>query len=242
MDKHFIIEEIKRTAAENGNKPLGREKFCKVTGINSYEWLGKYWARWGDALAEAGYEPNKLQDSFSDDFIIEKFISLIQESGKFPVDAELRIKRREDKDFPSHGVFSKFGKKSELVKKVIDYCVNKGDLEQVIEICKPFLAKNEPDLGDLPETSNAKIDEGFVYLIQSGRNYKIGKTYDIGRRKYDLKIQLPDPIKEIHSIRTDDPNGIETYWHGRFQAKRKNGEWFELTPEDVKAFKKRNFM
>ena len=57
-----------------------------------------------------------------------------------------------------------------------------------------------------------------------------------------LSIQLPERLKMVHVIRTDDSSGIEDYWHRRFEAKHKNGEWFELDAGDIAAFKRRKFM
>jgi len=48
--------------------------------------------RWGDALREAGLEPNLFNQAYDTKMIIEKFVSLIRELGKFPVRRELQLK------------------------------------------------------------------------------------------------------------------------------------------------------
>ena len=75
-----------------------------------------------------------------------------------------------------------------------------------------------------------------------GKHYKIGRTASPGRREYDLAVQMPEKLTLVHSIRTDDPVGIEAHWHKRFERLRTNGEWFELSSQDVKTFKRRTFM
>ncbi len=64
-----------------------------------------------------------------------------------------------------------------------------------------------------------------------------------GKRELaELVIQLPQAAKVVHSIKTNDPAGIEEYWHRRFHDRRKNGEWFELTAQGLAAFRRRKFM
>lgn len=60
------------------------------------------------------------------------------------------------------------------------------------------------------------IEIGSVYLMKSGKFFKIGHSNAVGRRERELAIQMPDKLKVVHEIRTDDPPGIEAYWHRRF--------------------------
>jgi hypothetical protein len=93
-----------------------------------------------------------------------------------------------------------------------------------------------------PTGPDTETQLGFVYLARMGKYYKIGHTGSVGRRQYEIALQLPEKLTLVHSISTDDPAGIEAYWHKRFEQKRANGEWFELAAQDVRAFKRRTFM
>ena len=102
--------------------------------------------------------------------------------------------------------------------------------------CESFLqSQKEAEIDDSPSESKC----GYVYLLKHGkrREYKIGKTFNPVRREGEIILQLPEKVHPIHHIKTDDPSGVEAYWHDRFSAKRKEGEWFELSASDVKAFK-----
>jgi hypothetical protein len=240
VTKAHILDEIKRTAEANGGQPLGRQRFRTETGIKETDWSGKYWIRWSDALREAGYSPNQFQSAYSEQFLLRKLAAFVQELGHFPVHAELKLKAREDPEFPSHNTFAKFGGKAKMAAYLVAYCQQNDNYEDVIAICAPTASNSE--LEAAPKTTEGYEAFGFIYLLKSGRYYKIGRTNAIGRRERELAIQLPEPAVVIHSIKTDDPVGIESYWHTRFKDRRKNGEWFELSTNDIAAFKRRKFM
>lgn len=90
----------------------------------------------------------------------------------------------------------------------------------------------------LREIRKPTVATAFVYLMKSGRHYKIGRTNSPGRRSWELGIKIPIPPQTIHSFETDDPVGVEAYWHKRFEAKRGEGEWFNLNADDIAAFKR----
>ncbi|HEX9222894.1 MAG TPA: hypothetical protein VF860_06160 [Candidatus Acidoferrales bacterium] len=84
MKKEYILEEIRRTAKENGGAPLGVRMFLRETGIKEADWKGKHWVRWGDAVRDAGFAPNKLTVAYEESALIEKFIAVMREVGRFP--------------------------------------------------------------------------------------------------------------------------------------------------------------
>jgi hypothetical protein len=243
VDRQFIVAAIQRTAAANGGEPPGRERFARETGIRASDWLGRYWARWGDALIEAGFEPNQFVKRIDDAELLAALIPEIRRLGRMPTSAELRLRARQDGDgFPSHSVFGRLGGKAEVRKRLLAYCQGHpqySDVELALQ------ASADPPRRRLPDDLDAHDDNGdfgFVYLMKSGRHYKIGRTNSPGRRGRELAIQLPERAETIHVIETDDPVGIENYWHRRFADHNTNGEWFDLSATDVKAFKRRKFM
>jgi hypothetical protein len=226
IDKAHILDEIRRTAAANGGAPLGRSRFQEETGIREADWYGKHWRSWGEAVTEAGYSPNELQCAFADEHLIAKLIGLIRELGRFPVAADLEMKRRRDASFPSAKVFRRLGGKAERARRVAEYCSRSGEHADVVALCAPL----SQDANDAEPDAEAEAGEiGFVYLMKCGRYYKIGHTNSVGRREYELSIQMPERADIVHKIKTDDPRGIEEYWHKRFATKRMNGEWFDLS-------------
>lgn len=94
MDRHDIVREIKRTAQSNDGQPLGAKRFQDETGIKESDWFDKYWRNWGDALLEAGFRPNQMQTAYEETALIKALLDLPRELGRFPVKADLLLKRR----------------------------------------------------------------------------------------------------------------------------------------------------
>lgn len=238
MHKKEILKAIRCTAKENGGKPLGKVRFEKITGIREYDWQ-KFWPRFSEAQQEAGFVPDQFStNAYNHDFLIKSIIELIRELKKFPTVAEMRIKRGNDPAFPNDSIFiRRFGNKAGIILQVHDYCIDKEELSDIIEILKsmPIVKSN-----DVINTINSKSKNyGFVYLMKGHPGeYKIGRTNLVDRRMSELGTKTSIKPELIHEIKTDDPVGVEAYWHKRFQRKKMRGEWFKLSSAEVKSFKK----
>jgi hypothetical protein len=235
--REFILKEIRRLAEANGGKAPGIHAFERETSIGRYQWLGMYWARWGDALAEAGLAPNALQSRLDSGDVLTQVIEACRYYGHLPTTAELRLYGRGRSFVSKNTVAAHFGSKAGMIAALARRVADDPS-------CSDIAAMLPTETAALPEAppSPAKgTADGYVYLIKSGDHYKIGRSDELERRVREVRIALPEAMTLVHTIRTDDPPGIEAYWHRRFADRRANGEWFKLTANDLRAFKKRKY-
>ncbi|KAF0231193.1 MAG: hypothetical protein FD175_1062 [Beijerinckiaceae bacterium] len=234
--RDFILQEIRRLASANSGQAPGQKLFAKETAIAQHQWRGKFWARWGDALKDAGLEPNDWNGKSDANAILSGVVIACRHYGRLPTNAEMEILRRTNPDVPHPNVIkNNIGRRPELIAAISKHAATDMSLSDVAAMLP------EQGIEGLSRKNPSKTVEGFVYLIKSGDFYKIGRSDDAERRFKQITIALPDKAELFHTIRTDDPPGIEAYWHRRFADRRANGEWFKLTSQDIAAFKKRKF-
>ena len=183
-------------------------------------------------MREAGLEPNVMNAALSDDTAIATLATIVRALGRIPTNrVEAQAPNRSIRSEPRR-IFPNRAHETRVGRPPLQVCRDTPGFDDVLAICAEHAAPAErttversPVLGD-------------VYLIKSGRYYKIGYSVSAGRRTREFEIQLPDLPKRIHTIRTDDPRGVEAYWHKRFEAKRvrPDAEFFKLDAGDVRAF------
>lgn len=238
--KEHILREIRRLADENGGKPVGVRKFRAAANINNSDWEGRYWVRWSDAVREAGYRPGEWNvQSHGDDDLLRILAGLTREYGRRPTQAELRMRKRTHPDQPGPEVFRRrLGESAVLHERLLTF----ADADPALADVARLLAATAPVTRSALKADAKPVVTGVVYLLSMGDFNKIGRSNDPGRRLYEVGLRLPERHDLVHVIETDDPSGIEAYWHRRFASQRANGEWFRLSPGDVSAFTRRTYM
>lgn len=221
------------------------------TGFPEYLWAGKYWLNWGDAVREAGYEPRGLnQRRHSDDELIEHLALLTRKLGHFPTTPQIRMEHRQNSDFPADRVIQRrLGRRPTVLLRLREFIERRTEYADLAALLPKPAEPRSTSVAAAPldelEVAEDNADDdtqpvpGHVYLVRSGKFHKIGRSNNHGRRTYEIGLQLPEKLEVVHTIETDDAVGIERYWHERFKARRRNGEWFQLTKTDVAAFKRR---
>jgi hypothetical protein len=123
---------------------------------------------------------------------------------------------------------------------VLAYCEGNPAYQDVVALCEPAFDAGAVT-GEAKDAKPSSVSYGFVYLAQGHPGeYKIGRTNLVDRRMAEIGATAAVALKVVHEIKTDDPSGVEGYWHRRFEGegKRMRGEWFRLTAADVSAFKR----
>jgi hypothetical protein len=240
MTKDEILDEIRRTTVDNGGRPLGYRRFAEVTGISQYAW-GRFWSRFADAQREAGFEPNERNEALDPTLVLRRYLGLVRELQGIPTYRELRVQRTRDASFPDSTVFYRPGSggKNAFLGRVLEFVRETPGYEDVASLVEaahvPEGSRDSSARGEA--TSDAAV--GFVYLARGHRGeYKLGRTNLVDRRISEVGATGPVELELVHEIKTDDPAGVEAYWHRRFADRRMRGEWFLLNAADVKAFKR----
>ena len=237
MTKEKIIIEYKKIKKELGHKPSSTE-FYKYSNV-SKRMLGKAFGSCAySKLTEAcGDIPNPFSSRKSNlTEILQQYGELIRKLEKLPAIVEWENENLKP-SVPGIEVSHNL-KWSEIPQKFYEFAKNDDKWKDIIN---KFFSNTSFKNDDI-NTNSANQSHGHVYLLKHDNAYKIGKSFDVTRRYKEIKVQMPHDTEEIHVIETDDPSGIEAYWHNRFKDKKLKGEWFNLSREDIKAFKKRKFM
>jgi len=74
--------------------------------------------------------------------------------------------------------------------------------------------------------------EDYLYIIKNGLYYKIGASSNWSKRYKNYKTHL-GVVNLVYVSKQKDSFILESYLHNLFKDKRLNGEWFNLSNEDV---------
>jgi hypothetical protein len=185
--REHILSEVRRIAIETGNVP-GWTAFSRATGISENQWRGKFWARWGDVLKDAGYGPNEWTQKLETSQILLIIIDACRHYRKFPTNSELDLYRQINTTLPGLNTIRRhFGSQSGMIIALTKLVMEDEIFADII----PMLP-NIPEVIAEKSSNPYKASEGFVYLIKSGDFYKIGRSDDIERRIKEIRTALPD--------------------------------------------------
>jgi hypothetical protein len=231
MDKLEILNTIKKAAADNGGKCPTLRNFIQTTGIKERMWLGKYWARWSDAVKEAGVTPSHIIISYDASYLLQKITELILEIKKFPTGPEISLKRNSDKTYPSDNCFFySFGGKRLLIKEILRYCNDKPELRQVSGIC---LA----EYNRLYQPKEKKAEVFFVYILSKSEKYQL-----VISDKFIIPDEFPKKLPGCSCYRQFQSRETEIIiatWQNDFADKQDGNNWYKLTREDLKLFERK---
>ena len=242
IGREEILAEIRKFVGANDGEVPGERTFASATRIKESAWKGKYWARWTDAVREAGYDPNAMTQRIPDEDILAQLAGFITKLGYFPVRDEINVHARTTSGFPVWQTIKKrYGGMPQAVAALLEFS-RKTENIALVKLCEARLEREAlKPKAEATHAPKAAAKTGFVYLKYSPslRLYKIGKANDADKRGAGISLLLPEDLVPKHEIKTDWPYILEKYWENRFRAKKKQREWYDLNSADIESYKKR---
>jgi hypothetical protein len=243
MTKDEILETYRRLVRKSGGSTPGKSVLLAAlrgSGVSEHTFRSGLWRSWRAFQEEAGFAPNVKTQRFPDEQVLEPYARLARKLNRVPGDDDIRFERREDPSIPSVAVIrARAPSLADRAAWLRAYVTSRPAWDDIAALVAPSTsADDDGETSDAAESATT----GYVYLVKYGRHFKVGSTNSIDRRTREIQLHLPSRTELVHHIATDDPSGIEAYWHRRFDSKRHRGEWFSLSASDVKAFRNRKFM
>jgi len=219
MDEGIFIEkELIQSAAFNnlsGFAPqllihfLNKQTFEQI-GINEFKGVDNIKLTYHEIQQKYGITQPKITRAI-DKLLAFGFLSVTKPGGKFEGNAA------------GYNLIDKWMKwKTGIVFETRQSPTNKKGF------CKNT-QKNNFKNGKLP------IKTGYIYVIKSQDNYKIGVTNNIKTRTKKYITESPHKIKVIISAKANDYLNKERFLHNYFKESRIRGEWFSLTEQDIQT-------
>lgn len=251
----MFLSEVRRITQESGGVPPGSRSFYAHTDTRESTWRGKpwnEWNNWNDVLDEAGYERRGKNQKLPAPSVLEQLALLTKKLGHFPVTLDMRREKRINPNFPNDKTLSTtFGGREQVLNALKGYCSTHPNFAELLPSLEDTILSGtfkSNDSQSSADDDDGSVKIGYVYLIRSHDVHKIGSTRAPYRRAAEIANQSARGAELLHLISTDDPEGIEKYWHRRFESQavqamnKATGEWFHLSAADIKAFRRRKSM
>jgi len=227
-----IIAQLKAAIDRNGGQPPSLRSFFQGTGLNQRDLVRAGWPTYGALLKSQGFQPGGMKRGYTDEEIFRPLAELALRLGHFPTQNEREVERHRNSAFPSTEAYIRRGRGALLEHALREWCEATNSFPDLVPSLKRAGAAVR---------ASGPVVKGYVYMLRdgsSGKRVKIGKESVEGARQAAAATWIENP-KAIHRIATDDPEGIERYWHERFKKEGKHvvREWFDLLPSDIAAFK-----
>ena len=213
VSRDELLDEIRRVAGEIGRTP-GMGVFRDRTKITKHEWQ-EHFVTWGEAVRSAGLSPNLLQQKTDVETFLLQLAQVTKKLGRMPTQVHWRHEQRQNPELCSKGTFETLlGNKDGRLRALRAWVEVHDEYRDVLPLIESEITPNRRESRPGVSVRQMKTVKGVVYLKRFGRTgYKIGKSANPESRYRQLSSGTLEPVKHVHEIATDDPDGIERYWH-----------------------------